>query len=159
MNKKPAFTMIELIFVIVVLGILASIAIPKFAATRDDAIISKGRAQVSSIRSAIMTSHQRGILQGQTDYPTQLDTANNNVAQALFGGIDEDTDGTVETLLSYPLYSNNTNGNWMKGIQLGDAIPYTLMVLNANVIFDYNTTNQTFDCDHVNDANCRLLTE
>jgi len=34
---KTAFTMMELIFVIVILGILAAIAIPKLAATRDDA--------------------------------------------------------------------------------------------------------------------------
>ena len=35
---KKAFTMIELIFVIVIIGILASVAIPKLAASRDDAI-------------------------------------------------------------------------------------------------------------------------
>ena len=34
---KKAFTMIELIFVIVIIGILAVIAIPKLMATRDDA--------------------------------------------------------------------------------------------------------------------------
>ena len=34
---KTAFTMIELIFVIVILGILAAVAIPKLIATRDDA--------------------------------------------------------------------------------------------------------------------------
>jgi len=39
MNK--AFTMIELIFVIVILGILAATAIPKLSATRDDAKASK----------------------------------------------------------------------------------------------------------------------
>ena len=38
---KNAFTMIELIFVIVILGILAAVAIPRFAATRDDAKVSK----------------------------------------------------------------------------------------------------------------------
>ncbi len=37
---KKAFTMIELIFVIVILGILAAVAIPKLAATRDDAKIA-----------------------------------------------------------------------------------------------------------------------
>ena len=40
-NSRNAFTMIELIFVIVILGILAAVAIPKLAATRNDAIISK----------------------------------------------------------------------------------------------------------------------
>jgi len=34
---RNAFTMVELIFVIVIIGILVSIAIPKLVATRDDA--------------------------------------------------------------------------------------------------------------------------
>jgi len=39
-NKRNAFTMVELIFVIVIIGILAAVAIPKLAATRDDAKIA-----------------------------------------------------------------------------------------------------------------------
>ena len=61
---KKAFTMIELIFVIVVIGILSAIAIPKFAATRDDAMISKARATVAAMRSAIATERQKRILKG-----------------------------------------------------------------------------------------------
>ena len=38
---KQAFTMIELVFVIVILGILAAVAIPKLAVTRSDAEVSK----------------------------------------------------------------------------------------------------------------------
>ena len=37
---KKAFTMVELIFVVVIIGILASIAVPKLSATRDDAALS-----------------------------------------------------------------------------------------------------------------------
>jgi len=41
LHKKNAFTMVELIFVIVILGILAAVGIPKLAATRDDAYTVK----------------------------------------------------------------------------------------------------------------------
>jgi prepilin-type N-terminal cleavage/methylation domain-containing protein len=49
--KRSGFTMIELVFVIVILGILASVAIPKLAATRDDANIAKASTEVSAIVS------------------------------------------------------------------------------------------------------------
>lgn len=46
MKTRKAFTMIELIFVIVVLGILAAIAIPRLGATRDDAEIASNLKEI-----------------------------------------------------------------------------------------------------------------
>ena len=63
-SSKKAFTMVELIFVIVVIGILSAIAIPKLAATRDDAEVTKAIATVGSVRSALATERQKRILRG-----------------------------------------------------------------------------------------------
>ena len=65
--------MIELVFVIVVIGILSAIAIPKFAATRDDALITRGLATLASVRSAISTERQKQILRGDFTGITSLD--------------------------------------------------------------------------------------
>jgi len=47
--------MIELIFVIVILGILAAVAIPKLAATRDDAKVSKIAQNIATMAAEIST--------------------------------------------------------------------------------------------------------
>ena len=48
---KKGFTMIELIFVIVILGILASVAIPRLAGTRTDAEIATTVANLRTLLS------------------------------------------------------------------------------------------------------------
>jgi len=46
---KKAFTMVELIFVIVIIGILGAVAIPKLMSTRDDALIAKNNQYITGI--------------------------------------------------------------------------------------------------------------
>ena len=50
---KKGFTMIELIFVIVILGILASVAIPRLHGTREDAEIATTAANLRTLISDI----------------------------------------------------------------------------------------------------------
>ena len=122
-NNRTAFTMIELVFVIVVLGILASVAIPRLAANRGDAQVATGRATVAAIRSAIMTERQARLFQGQNNFIATLDnSAANAVDVPLFGGL------AGQVLLQNPITSRAGNGGWMKT----GALTYTYTVSASN---------------------------
>ncbi|WP_321240004.1 type II secretion system protein [Campylobacter sp.] len=58
---KKGFTMIELIFVIVILGILASVAIPRLAGTREDAEIS---AAIGNLRTLVSDANVYYVTKG-----------------------------------------------------------------------------------------------
>ncbi len=55
--KRSAFTMVELIFVIVIIGILASISIPKLSGVSDNAKKAAEIATFSAVATAIETVH------------------------------------------------------------------------------------------------------
>ena len=53
-TNRSGFSMIELVFVIVILGVLAAVAVPRFVATRTDAQIATARSDLASAQKAIV---------------------------------------------------------------------------------------------------------
>lgn len=126
MKFSRAFTVIELIFVIVVLGILAAVALPKFAATREIADIAKGRGDVATIRTAIANERQSRVILGTPSYPTAAELD----AGGLFGGV-----------LTYPMANSATSGNWS-----GGNGAYKYWVGTTDTDFSYDSDTGKLEC-------------
>ena len=131
MKKMPAaFTMIELIFVIVVLGILAAVALPKLSSSVEDAYISKAQSHVSVIRSGLQNYRSKSLLKGNgVSYP-DLNTS------TLFSNVMDN---------GAPTGSNA--GEWSYDAGTNKFIFHTG---NHNIYFDYNKNRGKFTCDTTN---------
>ena len=151
-SSKKAFTMIELIFVIVVIGILSAIAIPKLAATRDDATITKAIATVGSVRSAVATERQKRILKGDFTHPiTTLHTSG-----TAFDVFNADKDGIQNRVLEYSIPDCTSLGK-SKGCWQPSGNTYRYNMPTSGYV-DFNMSGGRFECTNPSDANCQLLT-
>jgi general secretion pathway protein G len=140
---RKAFSMIELVFVIVVMGILAAVAIPKFSSTRVDAQIAKGRSDIASIRSSIVSERQSRLIKGDSDWISALSGASSD----LFDGND-----TNHTLLMYGISPDTSAGHWS-----GNDPDYTFKVGNDDCGFHYDKSNGKFDLNSSQPAICDKL--
>lgn len=67
MLNKKGFTLVELVIVILILGILAAVAVPKFFSTSDIATDNGLRTSLGTVRDAIqLYQAERGTLPGQS---------------------------------------------------------------------------------------------
>jgi len=142
---KKAFTMIELVFVIVILGILASVAIPKFGDTKTTAEIAKAKADISSIRASLLTEKQSQLIKGINSYISQL----SDNSDVLFTG-----DGTRK-LLTYGIASGTTSGKW--SADDNNYKNYTFHIDSSSVAFTYDNATGIFTCDRTNSDYCKKL--
>lgn len=65
MRTKKGFTLIELVVVIVILGILSAIAIPKFMDLQRDARISAVQGLVGAVKSSVSLVYSKSVLLGK----------------------------------------------------------------------------------------------
>ena len=130
---KKAFTMIELIFVIVALGILAMVALPRLASSKEDAEITRVKAEIAAIRSAIQTNRGAKLLaQKGKGYPEKLDEKT----------IEEITNGTK---LSKKYWSVNEAGNELTVTIAGNTTTFTYDKTKGSLTCKKTAPNQNSD--------------
>ncbi|MFC1629380.1 prepilin-type N-terminal cleavage/methylation domain-containing protein [Gemmatimonadota bacterium] len=107
MRNQKGFTLIELLIVIVIIGILAAVAIPRFQGVSDKAKISAARTELATVRNLIT------MYQAENDtsaYPAEGDAADHAALVALlapYGGIPTPADANW-TWVSYARASEDT---------------------------------------------------
>jgi len=107
--KKAAFTLVELLIVVIILGILAAVVIPQFTDASDDARVSSLATNLSTVRGQLeLYKLQHGAYPALTTFSDQLTKKT-------------DADGTV----------NTTSGKYGPYLQSVPNNPFTIPPSNA----------------------------
>lgn len=93
-NTRKGFTLIELLIVVVIIGILAAIAIPKFATTKEKAYMATMKTDLRNLVTA-----QEGYFSDNQAFTTDLVALNfdpsTNVTVVVNGAANADWDATA----------------------------------------------------------------
>lgn len=112
LSAHSGFTLVELIFVIVIIGVLSAVAIPKFANLTDNSKSASELATASSVQSALDAIHSEWIT-NTCDF--DWGNGKNTATTALNATGYPTTLGSDNTHPLDAILKNTENGDWVKG--------------------------------------------
>lgn len=135
MNKQAGFTLIELIAVIVILGILAATAIPKFVSLSSDARLAKVNAAAGALKSASGMTHGKFLINGLSPQTFE------GVAVTFVNGYPNAASSAPAAGLTAPDYTITTAGTTMTATVATNCVAtYTEAPANGSPTIATTTT-------------------
>ena len=142
--SRRAFTLVEILIVVIIIGILAAIVIPQFSNASEDARANSTRTQAQTIRSQL----QLYRIEHNGNYPTGGDTDGGAVTDAWnWNKLVEktDADGYVSAGGQYGPYLQSTPVNALNG----KSAVATAVAAGVGFVFSgeakFDPTNRTMD--------------
>ena len=85
MHNQKGFTLVELVVVIVILGILSAVAVPKFIDMQEEAKVSALEGARGAVKSAVALAHARWMVDGADSTATTVDMEGSSIAVDSYG--------------------------------------------------------------------------
>ncbi len=146
MGKRSgqAFTLVELVIVIAIVGILAAIAIPRFIDIRSEAYIAQRDGVIGSVRAGILTTASKNqVAGGAGTFPPNLEATWNSIT----GGV-LSANGT-SCVIATPCFElvvpgGYVDGNWQQ--TTATTYTFTAPVGSGTQTCTYSSVNGTLLC-------------
>jgi prepilin-type N-terminal cleavage/methylation domain-containing protein len=128
--NEGGFTLIELVIIIAVLGILAAVAIPKYANITAESKEAAARGALGGLRSGVTIFYaNQAVTTGTASWPTlnQLRTSGVVMEQALPGNPYQHPDSAADSIVTGVTKGTTvgTRGGWAYNAVTGELWPNT----------------------------------
>ncbi|MEA3498984.1 MAG: hypothetical protein U9R16_07995 [Campylobacterota bacterium] len=129
--KIKSFSLLEIIFAIAIISIIAIVAIPKLGGSLNKANSIKIKSDIVLIREGLNRYKNSSILANNT---TKLET------------LEDDNKLLFNKIISYPIASSNINKSthWNK---ISNSKYLVWIDSDTSLVFNYDKLNYTFDCN------------